>query len=78
MAGSCADPENFLRLGGGGGVQIPRRGLTENFSTWQKLSKDKSMAIPEGVRTPVGLSPDLDLPMGIPRGNLIGKFDNVV
>ena len=31
--GRCADPENFLRAGGGGGgegVQIPRRGLTEN------------------------------------------------
>ena len=43
----------FSQAGGGvgGGVQIPRRGLTENFSTWQKLSKDKSMAIPEGVRT---------------------------
>ena len=33
---SRADPENFLRGGGGGGggerVQIPRRGLTENFN----------------------------------------------
>ena len=65
-------------VGGGGGVKIPRRGLTENFSTWQKLSKDNLWQFQRGSGPPVGLSPDLDLPMGIPRGNLIGKFDNVV
>ena len=31
---TCADPENFLR--GGGGVQIPRRGLTEVLYSIQK------------------------------------------
>ena len=35
----CADPENFLR--GGGGVQIPRRGLTENFN----MAKINNLAI---------------------------------
>ena len=39
---ACADPENFPR-GGGGGVQIPRRGLTENFN----MAKTNNLAIPE-------------------------------
>ena len=44
---SCADPENFLR--GGGGSKIPRRGLTENFN----MAKINNLAIPGGgVRTP--------------------------
>ena len=37
---TCADPENFLR-GGGGGVQIPRRDLTEIFN----MAKTKNLAI---------------------------------
>ena len=41
---ACADPENFLS----GGVQIPRRGLTENFN----MAKINNLAIPGGVRTP--------------------------
>ena len=36
------DPENFLR--GGGGFQIPRRGLTENFN----MAKINNLAIPGG------------------------------
>ena len=41
---TCADPENFLR-----GVQIPRRGLTENFN----MAKTNNLAIPGGgVWTP--------------------------
>ena len=53
----CADPEKFLR-GGGGGVQIPRRGLAENFN----MAKNNNLAIPGvgEVRTPV---PPLDSPM---------------
>ena len=40
---SCADPENFLSgRGGGGGVQIPRRGLTENFN----MAKINNLATP--------------------------------
>ena len=49
---ACADPENFLRGGGGGwGVHIPRRGLTENFN----MAKINNLAIQGGggpVRTP--------------------------
>ena len=37
----CADPENFL---GGGGIQIPRRGLAENFN----MAKINNLAIPGG------------------------------
>ena len=37
----CADPENFLRGVWGGGVQIPRRGLTENFN----MAKINNLAI---------------------------------
>ena len=47
---SCADPENFLGVGGGrgGGVQILRRVLTENFNA----AKINNLAIPGGgVRT---------------------------
>ena len=58
--GTCADPENFLR-----GVQIPRRGLTENFN----MAKINNLAIPGagrgvgvGSRPPVPLPP-LDPPM---------------
>ena len=43
-AESCVDLENFLRGGGGGGVQIPRRGLTENFN----MAKINNLAIPVG------------------------------
>ena len=43
----CADPENFLR--GGGGVQIPRRGLTQNCN----MAKIKNLAIPGGSGPPV-------------------------
>ena len=39
---SCADPENVLRVGAG--VQIPRRGLTENFN----MTKNNNLAIPGG------------------------------
>ena len=49
-----ADPENFLR---GGGVQIPRRGPTENFN----MAKINNLAIPGGGPDP--LSPPLDPPM---------------
>ena len=52
---TCADPENFL---GGGGVQIPRRGLTENFN----MAKINNLAIPGG-RGSGPLSPPLDPPM---------------
>ena len=49
---ACADQENFLT-----GVQIPRRGLTENFN----MAKIDNLAIPGGgVRTPC---PPLDPPM---------------
>ena len=43
---TCADPENFLGGGGGGGegVQIPRRGLTENVN----MTKINNLAIPGG------------------------------
>ena len=53
----CADPENFLS-----GVQIPRRGLTENFN----IAKTNNLAIPGegGVRTPLPPPPPpLDPPM---------------
>ena len=46
---TCVDPENFLR-----GVQIPRRGLRENF----KMAKIDNLAIPrEGGGGPDPLSP---------------------
>ena len=49
---TCADPVNFLRVGEGEGrgVQIPRRGLTENFI----MAKINNLAIPGGggVRSP--------------------------
>ena len=61
-------------VGGGGGVQIPRMGLTENFSTWQKLSKDKSMAIPEGVRTPCRTVPR----SGFAHGDTQGEFNRQI
>ena len=48
MCLACADPENFPG-GGGGGVQIPRRGLMENFN----MAKTYNLAIPGGGgRTP--------------------------
>ena len=50
---ACADPENFLR-----GVQIPRRGLTENFN----MANINNLAIPGGGDTDP-LSPPLDPPM---------------
>ena len=61
---SCADQENFLGGGGaGGGVQIPRRGLTENFN----MAKINNLSIPGGgggsgppVQPP---PPPLDPPM---------------
>ena len=51
-----ADPETFLR--GGGGVQTPRRGLTEYFN----MAKINNLAIPGGGGSgpPV---PPLDPPM---------------
>ena len=51
----CADPEKFIR--GGGGVQIPKRGLTENFN----MAKINNLAIPGGSGRPV--PPPLDPPM---------------
>ena len=39
----------FFFQGGGGGVQIPRRGLTENFN----MAKIKNLAIPGGSGPPV-------------------------
>ena len=48
---TCADPDNFLSGGVGGGVHIPRRGRTENFN----MAKINNLAIPGGgggVRTP--------------------------
>ena len=39
---TCADPEKFLR--GGGGFQIPRRDLKENFN----MAKINNLAIPGG------------------------------
>ena len=64
---SCADPENFLR--GGGGVQIPRRGLTENFN----IAKINNMAFLGGGGGPDPLSPTLDPPMCmvVVRGQLL-------
>ena len=53
---SCADPENFLR----GGVQIPRRGLAENFN----MAKINNLAIPGGG-VPDPLSHPLDPPMAV-------------
>ena len=56
---------------GGGGVQIPRRGLTENFSTWQKLSKDKSILYGNSRGGPDPLSdcpPIWICPWGYPGG----------
>ena len=44
---ACADPENFLR-GWGLGVQIPRRGLMENFH----MANSYNLAIQGGFRTP--------------------------
>ena len=46
---------------GGGGVQIPRRGPTENFN----IAKINNLAIPGGGRGggPDPLSPPLDPPM---------------
>ena len=49
----CADSENVLR-----GVQIPRRGLTENFN----MAKINNLAIPGGVGS-VPPVPPLDPPM---------------
>ena len=48
----------FSRGGGGGGVEIPRRGLTENFN----MAKINNLAIPGGGGSgpPV---PPLDPPM---------------
>ena len=42
---TCADPENFLRVG----VQIPRRGLAQNFN----MAKINNLAIPGGSGPPV-------------------------
>ena len=44
---------------GGGGVQIPRRGLTENFN----MAKINNLAIPGGGGGLDPLSPALDPPM---------------
>ena len=46
---TCADPENFLSRRGGGGVRIPRRGLTENFN----MAKNNDLAIPGGGSYPL-------------------------
>ena len=54
---ACADPENFFR--GGGGVQIPRRGLTENFN----MAKTNNLAIPGGGGGSGPPVPPLDPPM---------------
>ena len=43
----------------GAGVQIPRRGLTENFN----MAKINNLAIPGGIETPSPPPPTLDLPM---------------
>ena len=52
---ACADPENFLR-----GVQISRRGLTENFN----MANINNLAIPGGGGgVPDPLSSPLDPPM---------------
>ena len=59
-------------VGGGGGdpnSQNLRKGLTENFSTWQKLSKDKSMAIPEGRTVPRS---------GFAHGDTQGEFNRQI
>ena len=54
-----ARSQKIFSGGGGGGVQIPRRGLTENFNT----AKINNLAIPEGGGGPDPLSPPLDPPM---------------
>ena len=55
LISTCADPEHFLR-----GVQIPRRGLTENFN----IAKIYNLAIPGGGGGGLDpLSPPLDPPM---------------
>ena len=63
---ACADPENFLG-GGGPGVQISRRGLTENFN----MTKINNLAIPGGSGPPV---PPLDPPM---QCYVHDGFDNI-
>ena len=68
---TCADPENFLRGGGGGGVQIPRRGLTEIFN----MAKINDLAIPGGGGGGSDpLSPSLDPPMAVPSTSKSYKF----
>ena len=59
---SCADSENFLR-----GVQIPRRGLTENFN----MAKINNLAIP-GVGSGPPVPPPLDPPMCL-RSQSVGE-----
>ena len=59
------DPENFLRVGGGGGgVQIHRSDLTENFN----MAKINNLAIPGGGSGPP--VPTLDPPMVITHLNM--------
>ena len=62
---TCADPENFLR-GGGGGSKFPEGGggLTENFN----MAKNNNLAFPGGgVRTPCP-------PSGSAHAVGLGKF----
>ena len=57
--GACADPD-FSEGVGGGGVQISRRGLTENFN----MAKINNLAIPGGGGGGSGPPvPPLDPPM---------------
>ena len=61
---------------GRGGGPNSQKGSDGKFLNMAKIIQ--GWQFQRGSGPPVGLSPDLDLPMGIPRGNLIGKFDNVV
>ena len=61
---------NNLAIPGGEGVQIPRRGLTENFN----MAKINNLAIPGGSGPPV---PPLDPPMmtcELPKQNIRSVF----
>ena len=73
MAGSCADPENFLRLGWGEGrgSKFPEleKGSDGKFLNMAKLSKDKSMAIPEGRTVPRS---------GFAHGDTQGEFNRQI
>ena len=60
----------FSQGGGGGGVQIPRRGLMEIFN----MAKINNLAIPGGGGPDPLSPPPLDPPMAAPSTSISYKF----